>query len=129
MLITKPYLIFEILNHIRHCNNSNIKHEIAEKIQWVISRLHINSFILTQKSILKQHKYGYEIAFIEELVDILIINNRDNSFTDQMLNVLSYLVQYSGIKLGYFYKVFQILTFMFTNKEERYDCNKFLLIL
>ena len=64
MIVFKPYLIFELLNYIKGTSNLTTKMEIIEKIQWIISRLHINSYIISKKSILKEHKSEQTLSFM-----------------------------------------------------------------
>ena len=65
MIVFKPYLIFELLNYIKGTSNLTTKMEIIEKIQWIISRLHINSYIISKKSILNSPAVWYTLSLNE----------------------------------------------------------------
>ena len=89
MIILKPYIIFDILNHIKYASTPNAKIEITEKLQWILSRLHINAYIISNKSLLKEFKTEHTIAFMAEFMNLLLSNNREIKFTDNALGIIN----------------------------------------
>ena len=128
MIILKPYIIFDILNHIKYASTPNAKIEITEKLQWILSRLHINAYIISNKSLLKEFKTEHTIAFMAEFMNLLLSNNREIKFTDNALDIINTIATYSGIKVKFYYQILQKMRVMFTNNKQ-YDGNTFLLML
>lgn len=128
MIVFKPYYIFELLNFIKGTSNLTTKMEIIEKIQWILSRLHINSYIISKKSILKEDKSEQTLSFMNELIDIIITNNRESTLIESCLNLISIIGYHCGIKVKFYKKVLQKMYLMFTG-EILYDGNTFLLLL
>jgi hypothetical protein len=124
MLILKPHLIYEILHHLRQANASNIKFETVEKLNWMINRIHTNAFILTNESKLKNRHNSY-IHFINELIDLLLENNRESVFSDNLLQFIEKVIINSGLKIEYIKHVLQRIGELFIN----YDANKFAILL
>ena len=102
MIILKPYIIFDILNHIKYASTPNAKIEITEKLQWILSRLHINAYIISNKSLLKEFKTEHTIAFMAEFMNLLLSNNREIKFTDNALDIINTIATYSGIKVKFY---------------------------
>lgn len=127
MLILKPYFCYEILYHLKTVNSVVIKNEIIEKLSWLVAKIHTNAFILTHKSILKVAKTQNTMNFINELIDLLIENNRENNFSETLLNFIEKVIYLSGLKMKYVKHAFEKILEMFN--IEKYDGNKFVLIL
>jgi hypothetical protein len=125
MLILKPYLIYEILFHLRNTNAINIKLETIEKLNWLVKRLHSNAFILTNSSTLKHTKMNSYFHFINELIDFLLDNNREEQITENLLTFIEKVTINSGLKIEYLKHVLQRLSLLF----EKYDANQFVILL
>lgn len=110
-----------------HLKNSNItiKMEITEKIQWIVNRLHHNAFILSHKTELKQSKSNFSFSIINELIDVLFDNDKEEALRDNLINLLQRIVYYSGLRDDYLVYVFRKITSLFYN----YDGNKFHIML
>jgi hypothetical protein len=125
MLILKPYIIYEILFHLRNTQAVNIKLETIEKLNWLVMRLHANAYILTNSSTLKHTKMNSFIHFINELIDFYIENNREDQITDNLLKFIEKIISNSGLKIEYLKHVLHRLSMLFVN----YDANKFVILL
>ena len=128
MLIIKPYLIFELLDFIKNSTNTTIKIEIIDKLIMIIEKLSYNSSIITERSKLIDDQSHQKMFFMDECINILIENNRDLLFCESVLNLLQKLIYYSGVKVEYFWKIFEKMSNLFSN-EKTFDGNKFLLML
>ena len=120
MLILKPFYCLQIINCLKNAPN-NIKDEIIEKLTWLIEKLHINSYILTNKSSLKNFKTDANFNFVIELIDVLIENNRDYLLSDKLIKLIGKIVYYSGLKSRYVKFILKKILFLFTH----YDGNIF----
>jgi hypothetical protein len=107
--------------------NVNMKLEIIEKLSWLINRIHSNAFIMTTKSTLNDSQSECSVNFFNELINIFIENNREEIFSEKMLNFIERLVYLSGLQIKYTKHVFEKLADLF--EPSKYDGNKFLLIL
>lgn len=112
------------MNHLKN-SNITIKIEIIEKIQWIINRIHHNSFVLSHKTELKQTKSNISFSIINELIDVLFDNDKEELLRDNLINLLQRIVYYSGLKEEYLIYVFRKITSLFYN----YDGNKFHIML
>ena len=128
MLIIKPYLIFELLDFIKNSTNTTIKIEIIDKLIMIIEKLSYNSSIIIERSKLIDDQSHQKMFFMDECINILIENNRDLLFCESVLNLLQKLIYYSGVKVEYFWKIFEKMSNLFSN-EKTFDGNKFLLML
>jgi predicted histidine transporter YuiF (NhaC family) len=127
MLILRPYFCYEILFQLKIVNNSNIKTEIIEKLNWLISKIHTNAYIITNKSTLKDFRTEKTVNFMNELIDILIENNRENALSDKLLKFIEKIIFLSGLKSKYIKHVLEKLAEI--SSKEKYDGNKFVLVL
>lgn len=99
--------------------------EIIEKIQWMVNRIHHNSFILSHKTELKHSKSNVSFSIINELIDVLFDNDKEESLRDSLINLLQRIVYYSGLREDYLAYVFRKIASLFYN----YDGNKFHIML
>lgn len=125
MLILKPYVCYEILFQLKSIAIASIKLEIVEKLTWLISKRHTNSFILTNQSTLRQTKSNSYIHFMNELIDLLIDNNRENVLSENILIFIEKVIHHSGLKSKYINHILLRISELF----EDYDGNKFVLML
>ena len=128
MIIRRPFNIFQLITQLKISGNSKIKIEIIQKLSWIISRLQINGKIINEKTNLKDNKTGIKINFLNEIINILINNNRDENLVEIFLNFIGILIQTGGVQLDNFFNIFRQLSKMFNNKK-LYDSNKFLIYL
>ena len=126
MIIEKPFTIFEILSIIHSNIDLEVKMEIIEKLKMIISKLHSNSIILIEKSILKDSKSDINISFMNELIEILMENSREPKLIEDLLNLLEILIKNS---VDYFWDVFQRISKLCEKNKSNYDGTKFLLLL
>ena len=124
MLILKPFHGWQIVNCLRNAPN-NVKNEIIEKLNWLIGKLHINSYILTNKSSLRNFKTDINFNFVLELIEILIENNRDYLLSEKILKLIGKIVFYSGLKSRYIKYILKKILNLFTI----YDGNIFILLI
>ena len=129
MIIEKPFTIFEILSIIHSNIDLEVKMEIIEKLKMIISKLHSNSIILIEKSILKDSKSDINISFMNELIEILMENSREPKLIEDLLNLLEILIKNSGTNVDYFWDVFQRISKLCEKNKSNYDGTKFLLLL
>ena len=129
MIIEKPFTIFEILSIIHSNIELEVKMEIIEKLKMIISKLHSNSIILIEKSILKDSKSDINISFMNELIEILMENSREPKLIEDLLNLLEILIKNSGTNVDYFWDVFQRISKLCEKNKSNYDGTKFLLLL
>ncbi len=127
MLILKPYFCYEILFQLKIVTNVNIKTEIVEKLSWLIGKIHTNAYIITHKSTLKDFRTDRTVNFMNELIDVLIDNNRENVFSEKLLNFIEKVIYLSGLKPKYIKHVLEKLAELFS--KEKCDGNKFVLVL
>ncbi len=126
-LILKPHFLFDILHQLKVINTMSVKIDIVEKLTWLVSKIHTNAYIITSKTILKDVLTDKSFHFLQECIEILIIHNRENNFSEKLLNFISQVIYLSGVKKEYIKYVFEQLRKAFTNQN--YDSNKFLLFL
>ena len=129
MIIEKPFTIFEIISIIHSNVELEVKMEIIEKLKLIISKLHSNSIILIEKSILKDSKSEINISFMNELIEILIENSREPKLIEELLNLLEILINKSGTHIYYFWDVFKKISKICEKNKTNYDGTKFLLLL
>jgi hypothetical protein len=65
------------------------------------------------------------IHFINELIDLLLDNNRDDLITDNLLKFIETVIVNSGIKIEYLKHILQQLSLLF----KQYDANKVVILL
>jgi len=124
LLILKPIYCFELMNHIKN-SNITIKMEIIEKIQWIVNRMHHNAFILSNKTELKQSKTNISFSLINEFIDVLYDNDKEENLRDNLINLMQKIIYYSGLKEDYLIYVFKKLSNLFCD----FDGNKFHILL
>ena len=129
MLIEKPFTIFEILSIIHSKTELEVKMEIIEKLKMIILKLHSNSIIIIEKSLLKDSKSEINISFMNELIDILIENSREPKLIEELLNLLGILINRSITYPDYFWNIFQRMSKLCEMNKSNYDGTKFLLLL
>ena len=83
---------------------------------------------MSNKSLLKEFKTEHTIAFMAELMNLLLSNNREIKFTDNALDIINTIATYSGIKVKFYYQILQKMRVMFTNNKQ-YDGNTFLFLI
>lgn len=127
MLILRPFFCFEILFQLKIVNNTNIKTEIIEKLNWLISKINTNAYIITHKSTLKDFRTDKSVNFMNELIDILIENNRENMLSEKLLQIIEKIIYLSELKPKYIKHVLEKLAEI--SNKEKYDGNKFTLML
>ena len=129
MLIEKPFTIIEILSIIHSNVELEVKMEIIEKLKMIISKLHSNSIIILEKSVLNSSKQEINISFMNELIEILIDNSREPKLIEELLNLLEILIKKSGSNANYFWDIFQRISKLCEKNKSNYDGTKFLLLL
>ena len=124
MLILKPFNCWQIINCLRHAP-INVKNEIIEKLDLLIGKIHIHSYILTNKSSLKNFKTDKNFNFVLEMIEILIENNRDYLLSDKVIMLIEKIIYFSGLKSRYVKFILKKLLYMFNH----FDGNIFVLLL
>ena len=129
MIIEKPFTIFEILSIIHSNVDLEVKMEIIDKLKMIITKLHSNSIILIEKSILKDSKSEINVSFMNELIEIMMENSREPKLIEDLLNLLEIIIKNSGTNVDYFWDIFQRISKLCQNNKTNYDGTKFLLLL
>jgi len=126
MIIMRPYICYEILHQLKIMSNVNTKVDIVEKLNWLVNRIHTNAYIITNKSTLKDIT-DKQVSFMNELIDILVENNRVNQFTEKLLIFIEKVIHLSGLKIKYIKHTLEKISESFI--KTNYDSQKFLLLI